>query len=49
MKCWYCGKAEMADTDDGFHPFKKCPECGATLTPTTTVCPKCGVEFEEEE
>jgi len=20
----------MEDTDDGFHPFKKCPKCGAT-------------------
>lgn len=30
MRCWSCEKAEMVDTSDGFHPFKKCPECGAT-------------------
>lgn len=30
MRCWYCKEAEMVDTDDGFHHFKKCPECEAT-------------------
>lgn len=27
----------------------ECPDCGAPLADTVTVCPNCGAEFEEEE
>ena len=26
-----------------------CPDCGAPLAETVTVCPNCGAEFEDEE
>lgn len=38
------GSVEIEEEDDSF----ECPNCGEILSAGTTVCPKCGVEFEFE-